>query len=66
MTVQISTTLEKGTPIVINSLGLESHKSLRDQQDGFVYFGCKKSIKNENNDHYDEAQAKEVVNDFKL
>jgi len=37
--------LEKGEILIINPLGLDGGKSLRTIQDGFTYFGCKKSIK---------------------
>lgn len=37
--------LEKGETLLINALGLELPKSKRTIQDGFTYFGCKKSIK---------------------
>jgi hypothetical protein len=37
--------LEKGEILMINALGLEDDVSLRETpQDGFTYFGCKKSI----------------------
>ena len=38
--------LEKGEILHINALGLDQGLSLRKAQDGFTYFGCKKSIKN--------------------
>jgi hypothetical protein len=31
--------------LAINALGLENDKNQRKSNDGFVYFGCKKSIK---------------------
>ena len=37
--------LEKGEVLMINSVGLDVDKSHRKAMDGFVYFGCKKSIK---------------------
>jgi hypothetical protein len=30
---------------MINAIGLENNKSHRKADDGFTYFGCKKSIK---------------------
>lgn len=40
--------LEKGEILVINAMGLEDDKSFRKANDGFTYFGCKKSIKKAN------------------
>jgi hypothetical protein len=40
--------LEKGETLIISTLGLEGEKSLRKTNDGFTYFGCKKSIKKNN------------------
>jgi hypothetical protein len=37
--------LEKGEVLVINATGLDNDKSFRKANDGFTYFGCKKSIK---------------------
>lgn len=40
--------LEKGETLLISSLGLEGDKSMRKTNDGFTYFGCKKSIQKSN------------------
>jgi len=63
--------LEKGLIININTLGLEEN-SLRKVEDGFTYFGCKKSIKKVNRQTFNktgntgssEIFEKEIVNDF--
>ena len=47
--------------ILINPLGLVSHTSLRDAQDGFTYFGRKKNVKKPVQDQGQEENV-EVTN----
>ena len=53
--------LDKGEVIYINPLGLENKKSLRAAEDGFTYFGCKKSIKKQL-----RQNARVILNHIKL
>ena len=56
MKVINSTTLAKGTTLLINAQGLKN--SLRGKKDGFTYFGCKKKSKPLN------KEKSEILNDF--
>ena len=69
LSIVSSATLTKGTKVQINALGLvdmDSHRVTTNEfKDGFVFFGCKKSIKyNQNSQDPETTTLKKVVNDF--
>lgn len=50
---------------MINPLGLQSHQTQRNGEDGITYFGRKKYVKKNNNDMNAESTTqKQIVNDF--